>query len=286
MSLTADERAALLAQAAGRHAPKPLARTSAPAPEPAVDAGPAPDSFDALLAGSGLELVDTPLPVAELEPEPAPEQEPAPDPVPASAPEAKPEPPAWPAGLACPHCGSEAGDPRGAEPTDDDRFDWGAARLAGVGFERDYPLLGGRLVLRFRTLAVGEADAVHRQLSADRAAGRCPTELHWHVRRDRYRLALQLREVRRDGVPDAPPLADGLSREAAPKAKMVWQPDPADPRPPLEQLSELVLGRVLDDETLATTALTRLAHFNRLCLALAAEEQGPDFFPARRPSPP
>ena len=156
----------------------------------------------------------------------------------------------------------------------------------GAGKTTTLRLLATILDRGKRLVAVGEADAVHRQLSADRAAGRCPTELHWHVRRDRYRLALQLREVRRDGVPDAPPLADGLSREAAPKAKMVWQPDPADPRPPLEQLSELVLGRVLDDETLATTALTRLAHFNRLCLALAAEEQGPDFFPARRPSPP
>lgn len=72
-----------------------------------------------------------------------------------------------PAVTHCPHCNWDLARPDGVEITPADKAAYLATVLGGTRFRKEIRLLGGRLVVGFRTLTVEEADLAYRQTVID-----------------------------------------------------------------------------------------------------------------------
>jgi hypothetical protein len=67
----------------------------------------------------------------------------------------------------CKNCGHEYGREIEVEATDEDKLRWLVAQESGQRFTKTYNLLGGRVVVTFRTLTSKESDMAWRQVAVD-----------------------------------------------------------------------------------------------------------------------
>ena len=122
-----------------------------------------------------------------------------PEPAAAPPPEPKPEPRAETSSnqpAVCPNCSWNLEFKEPVEITDLDKQDFLAATLGGVPFKKLFTVLGGQLQIIIRTLKPYEVDACYRQGYADRKANEVATATDFLEQVNRYRMCLQLSEIR------------------------------------------------------------------------------------------
>jgi hypothetical protein len=102
----------------------------------------------------------------------------------------------------CPHCGWDLSNPSMTALTDADKYGFLWSVLGGPDkrFTRQFELMGGRMVLNFRTLTSREADLALSQVAADVRAGDIPGDITWMQRWLDYRLAFALESIVVDGL--------------------------------------------------------------------------------------
>jgi hypothetical protein len=166
----------------------------------------------------------------------------------------------------CPRCGWDMRQKFDITPTDLDKEDFVAAVLGNTRFKRDYKLMGGKLIVAFKTILAEENKMIHRQLVLDQAAKKIVTEAEWFVQMLEYRMALSLDYITNgNGKPTAvaPPL------ETFPAGKDESQ---------LVALTEHVNSHYLAHEVTRRLVGTHLRQFQRLVEALEAMAIEPSFW--------
>lgn len=212
---------------------------------------------------------DAAPPVAAPAPAAAPEPAAA-----APEPEPAPEDPA-PAPMTilpfCPRCGWDMRQKFDIEVTDRDKHDFLASVLGNQRFKRDLELMGGKLVLTFRTPLVEENKLIHRQLVLDQNAHRIVTEAEWFTQMIEYRMAVSLEKI-----------TDGAGKVLSVVPEMhefKYTPPPEEPlQTPLVSMLEFVNKTVLAHEVTRRLAGQHLRHFQRLVEALEAMALEPSFW--------
>jgi hypothetical protein len=174
----------------------------------------------------------------------------------------------------CPHCGWNQALVDGVGPTADDKYGFLWSVLGGPGrrFERAYPLMGGNIVLTFRTLGSGEADAALHQIALDYRAGRLAGDNNWIERWLDYRMAFALASIDVRGV--------GRTYEAPATLDEVEYDPPAgegDSTPLPALLDHLTSGH-LHHESLRRAASLAFASFTDLVKKLEAQYDNGDFW--------
>lgn len=207
----------------------------------------------------------------------APEPAPAPPPPPAPEPAQEPPKPVDPAPAPmtilpfCPRCGWDMRQKFDVEVTDQDKHDFLAAVLGNQRFKRDFSLMGGKVVLTFRTPLAEENKLVHRQLVFDQNAGRIATEAEWFTQMIEYRLAISLEKVTDD---------KGKPLSVVPETReFKYTPPPEEPlQTPLVSMLDYINSTVLAHEVIRRLAGQHLRHFQRLVEALEAMALEPSFW--------
>lgn len=148
----------------------------------------------------------------------------------------------------CPHCGWDRTRAEAVEATADDKLRWLIAQEGGGRFTKECRLLGGRMVVVFRSLTAMEADTAFRQIAVDGArdlrASVPETEGRYWRDLMSYRLAMATESVwtAQTGPQHNVPLAE-------------WQVDPEDCPPPNTKLHAVYPAVV--DALFPTEALRR-----------------------------
>lgn len=207
--------------------------------------------------------------VAAQEAQQAPQPSPAPQPAPVAA-AAITEPPM----AILPFCGRCGWDNRmkfETPVTEVDKQDFLAAVLGSQRFRHDMSLMGGKLVITFRTPLAEENKLVFRQLAFDQQAKRIVTESEWFNQLIEYRLALSLEKI-----------ADGQGKVL----HVVPELSEFKPTPPPDEPLQTALVPMLDyvNNTVLAHEVTRrlvgqhLRQFQRLVEALEAMALEPSFW--------
>lgn len=120
----------------------------------------------------------------------------------------------------CPHCGWLLSRGEVEEPTDEDKLRWLIAQEGAVRFQKDYSLLGGRMIVTFRTLTSKESDTAWRQVAVDGRsdlASQTPeTEDHYWRNLMTYRLLMGIARVwTHTNGPQENPVLDEWTAEKA-----------------------------------------------------------------------
>lgn len=154
-----------------------------------------------------------------------------------------------------------------------DKQDFLAAILGNRRFKRDIELMGGKLIITFRTPLAEENKLIYRQLTFDQNAGRVVTEAEWFTRMIEYRLACSLER-----------LSDSSGKQIAVVPEMsefqkTHVPPPEEPlQTPLVPLAEYVNNNVLAHEVTRRLVGQHLRQFQRLVEALEAMALEPSFW--------
>jgi hypothetical protein len=172
----------------------------------------------------------------------------------------------------CPHCGWDLTRKEGVEATDEDKVAFVQAVLARERFTKSYRLLGGRVLVAFRSLTTQEGDLALTQSAydAETPAVRDVPQLV-RVLTD-YRMCLSLARIEA-----------GLDRQDLPE----WlEPnavdyDPITPRATvLKQVVPYVFDKVLRSEPLRIACAQTFYDFQRLVELLERRAADPNFWPA------
>lgn len=109
----------------------------------------------------------------------------------------------------CAHCGWDPNVPDTLVPTDADKYAFMAAVLGGQRFFKDVELLGGKVIVKYRTLLSQEASQCLEQVAADAYSGAIRGDGEWWRQQMLYRLACGIETITIDGrgVLRMPPLA-------------------------------------------------------------------------------
>lgn len=222
---------------------------------------------------------------------PAEETPPAADP-PAQTPEPVPEPDAAPAEAApvvnapvrddvgvgpmlippfCPRCGWDMARTFDVDVTDSDKIEFLAILLGSERFRRDFPIAGGKMVVRFRSMLADENFLVHRQLLLDQDAGDILSADEWFLRLSEYRMACSLEAIYDD---------NGKAIVLNPQLSEVkFTPPPDKPtQTALPLARQNVNTRALLHEVTRRLVAKQLSRFQRLVEALEAMALEPSFW--------
>jgi hypothetical protein len=177
----------------------------------------------------------------------------------------------------CPHCEWPLEAPDPTEPEKADIAAFLQAQLGMIPYVHETSLYDGLMVVTFRTLTIGEIDAVYSQASAESKKGMYATSNDFFERVNRLRLCLQLRAVRSArGNADLP---DGLSAQTNPHAAVHWKGDePPAGETILPQIEAYVTGHVLTNESAFRVAHQACMRFNRLVAKMEALADSPGFW--------
>jgi hypothetical protein len=98
---------------------------------------------------------------------------------------------------ACPHCGWDLALPDGIAPTDADKYTFLWSILGGPDkrFTKQHELMGGQVLLNFRTLTSREADLTLLQIAQDYREGKLHGNVSWMQRWMDYRLSFALESI-------------------------------------------------------------------------------------------
>lgn len=100
----------------------------------------------------------------------------------------------------CQHCGWQHDKPDTLVPTDADKYAFLASVLGNQRFHKRLELLGGKVVVTFRTLLSHEASDCLEQVAADTHAGAVRGEGEWWRQHMLYRLCCGIESIAIDGV--------------------------------------------------------------------------------------
>lgn len=181
----------------------------------------------------------------------------------------------------CQHCGWDLAMPDPTEPTDNEKHTFLQSVLGMQTFTQSYPLLGGNVMVRFRTLTTREIDACYQQLYRERDRGELVSDLDFVERITRLRLYLQIqRYYTKDGTKFDHDLPDGLSKSTNPNAEVCWDQDMPDTQEPLLLIEKHLQDNVLVNETVSRIVLQACNRFNRLVSKLEAMVDNENFWRA------
>lgn len=171
----------------------------------------------------------------------------------------------------CPRCGWDMRQKFDIEVTDLDKEDFLASVLGGTRFERRFSLMGGKVVLRFRSMLAEENRLVHRQLVLDQESKDVVTSSEWFLRLMEYRLACSLERVEN---------GEGRVMQEVPTlAEMPHTPTEGQPlQTALVPLLDFVNNKVLAHEVTRRLAGQHFRQFQRLVEALEAMALEPSFW--------
>lgn len=171
----------------------------------------------------------------------------------------------------CPRCGWDMRHKFDVEISDLDKQDFLASVLGNTRFERRFELMGGKVVLVFRSILAEENRLIHRQLVLDQDAKTVMTEAEWFLQLMEYRLACSLARIETD---------TGRVLHDVPALSEVKHTPPADK--PLETaligLHEFVNNKVLAHEVMRRLAGVHLRQFQRVVEGLEAMALEPSFW--------
>lgn len=171
----------------------------------------------------------------------------------------------------CPRCGWDMRQKFDIEIIDLDKEDFLSSVLGGTRFERRFSLMGGKVVLRFRSLLAEENRLIHRQLVLDQESKDIVTESEWFLRLMEYRLACSLERVE-----------NGIGRvvqEVPTLGEMPHTPPEGQPlQTALVPLLDFVNNKVLAHEVTRRLAGQHFRQFQRLVEALEAMALEPSFW--------
>ena len=171
----------------------------------------------------------------------------------------------------CPRCGWDMMQKFDVDVTEDDKVDFLATLLGGSRFRRNYELVGGKMVLRLRSVLGDENFLIQRQLLLDQNDGEIVANDEWFLRMAEYRMACSL-----DAILDK----DGKVLAANPELGDLQFTPPADK--PTQ--TALVLARKqvnsgpLAHEVTRRLVAAHLRKFNRLVESLESMALEPSFW--------
>lgn len=171
----------------------------------------------------------------------------------------------------CPRCGWDMQQKFDVEVTDRDKEDFLVTILGGSRFTRRFELMGGKIVLEFRSMLADENFDVQRQLLLDQNDGLILSEAEWFLRLFEYRMACSLAAVYdANGKPLVlvPQLSD---------FKIEINPDKPN-QTALPAAREFVHAKALSHEVTRRLAATHLRKFQRLVEAMEAMALEPSFW--------
>jgi len=171
----------------------------------------------------------------------------------------------------CPRCGWDMQQKFDVEVTDRDKEDFLVTILGGARFTRRFELMGGKIVLEFRSMLADENFDVQRQLLLDQNDGLILSEAEWFLRLFEYRMACSLAAVYdANGKPlvIVPQLSD---------FKIELNPDKPN-QTALPAAREFVHSKALSHEVTRRLAATHLRKFQRLVEAMEAMALEPSFW--------
>lgn len=181
----------------------------------------------------------------------------------------------------CQHCGWDLLMPDTVKPTENEKQNFLQSVLGMKPYTQAYPLLGGNVVVRFRTLTTREIDACYQQLYTERDRGELVSDLDFVERITRLRLYLQIqRYYSKDGTKFDHDLPDGLSRITNPNAEVCWDLDMPDTKEPLKLVEKHLQDNVLVNETVSRIVLQACNRFNRLVSKMEAMVDNENFWKA------
>jgi hypothetical protein len=219
---------------------------------------------------AGPEIIDD----RNTPPAPTPAPEPVQAPEVAAAPEEPPVPPVEdrPA-VFCPRCSWDMRRRFDVEITDTDKEAFVAITLGGERFKKSYELLGGKYVVKFRSLLAEENTLIHHQLLIDQKDGQFLSDTEWFLRMFEYRLALSVESVvvsnkQRAQVPELSAVAGlELPNNTDDKTKTA-----------IVRMREYVVADVFSSEVTRRLVGAQFREFQRLCEALEAMALEPSFW--------
>lgn len=176
----------------------------------------------------------------------------------------------------CPRCRFDLSHAFTVEPTERDKMVFLTGFWNGDRFDKDVELLGGKLIVRFRSLTSKEATMALTQVRMDTKTGKVADSAEWYMALMDYRLAMSIAQIRDQSgavISEVPPI-DEIEYEG-----------PADghPETPLVPLQEFVLSKVLSQESLRRVVGQHHRQFQRLVEALEAMSSEPDFWKGIEP---
>lgn len=184
----------------------------------------------------------------------------------------------------CPHCAWDLSLPDGVEPEYPAKLAFLHCMLGEKVFTKDYPLFAGAVVLTLRTLTTRELDTVYLQVHADLRAGKIQTQDDVYESINRYKLMLQIQEIRSDSLSAfRKDLPDGYSKTKNPNATAFWVTPEQEAgftadETGLPVIAEYVLENVLKTETIFRVMSGAYHRFNRLVSRLEAMADNSDFW--------
>jgi hypothetical protein len=202
----------------------------------------------------------------------------APETVPAPEAAAAPEEPLVPPvadlpAVFCPRCSWDMRRQFDVEITDTDKEAFVAITLGGERFKKSYELLGGKYVVKFRSLLAEENTIIHHQLLIDQKDGQFLSDTEWFMRMFEYRLALSVESVvvsdkLRAQVPELSAVANiELPNSTDDKTKTA-----------MVRMREYVVADVFSSEVTRRLVGAQFREFQRLCEALEAMALEPSFW--------
>lgn len=171
----------------------------------------------------------------------------------------------------CPRCGWDMQQKFDVEVTDRDKEDFLVTILGSSRFMRRFELMGGKMVLEFRSMLADENFDVQRQLLLDQNDGLIMSEAEWFLRMFEYRMACSLAAVYD---------ANGKPLVIVPQLsefKIEINPDKPG-QTALPAAREFVHTKALAHEVTRRLAATHLRKFQRLVEAMEAMALEPSFW--------
>ena len=179
----------------------------------------------------------------------------------------------------CPNCHFDLaqGNPD-PEPVQQDKINFLQATLGQRAFTKVFSVFNGSVMMEFRTLSIGELDALFKEVYRERDNGTVTTTADFFERVARLRLYLQLQRVRSNGFFDHE-LPDGLTPELSPNASAYWElPGGGDQL--LPKIETYIMSKVLPNESLFRVVLQQAGRFNRLVAKLEVLSSDDSFWKA------
>lgn len=179
----------------------------------------------------------------------------------------------------CPRCLWDLSQPFEVPYTERDKQSFLAAMLGLQRFSKAMSVMGGKMVLVFRTLTNSEVQTINRQLTLENRAGTIQSEAEYFLQLMTYRMCCALKSVslQDNEVADIPPLAAWAAQHVVPAAG-----DPAT-KTPLPQLLEWFLTTVLEHDSVRRIVANEHRKFQRLVEGLEVMASAENFWSGIEP---
>ncbi len=173
----------------------------------------------------------------------------------------------------CPHCDWDLSILDAIEITEEDKITFLQATLGNIPWQKSYNLLNDQMSITVRQLQPEEVDACFQQVGFENQDGRLIDRMDFWEQLNRYRMVLQLADVR-----------TGKHVEPFPDSLKEWEgkPEGEDPTT-LPLVLKQVYERIIRTESINRILAQTVGRFNREVARLEANVENADFWPAIKP---